>query len=104
MIYSLKTIYASLPPEKRRADSIITRFLLRPLSVPVAWFFLAAGFTPNRVTAISALFCLAALVLSFFPAVSFHVLAFCFFVIFSILDCTDGAMARTIGKTNPYGD
>ncbi len=103
MKYSLKDITASLSPEKKRADGTVTTLLLRPLSWPAAWIFLALGFTPNGVTALSVLFCAAALILSFFPVPLLHALAVVLFFAFGVLDCADGNMARTIGSRNPYG-
>jgi len=103
MKYPMKSILASLPPEKRKSDGTITTFILRPLSWPASWFFLALGFTPNMVTALSGLCCLVALVFSFTPYMTLHIAAVVLFFVFGILDCTDGNMARTIGKKNIYG-
>jgi phosphatidylglycerophosphate synthase len=103
MSYTMKDILASLTPEKKKSDGTMTACVYRPLSFPVSWFFLKLGFSPNAVTGISALFCLAAFVLALIPVTACHWIAIAFFFAFAVLDCTDGNMARTIGKKTVYG-
>lgn len=103
MHYTLKAIYDSLPPEKRKIDGTMTRFLYRPLAIPSSWFFLRLGFTPNAVTALSGLLCIAAFLLTIFPSPFCHRVAIGLYLVFAVLDCADGNMARTIGKKTVYG-
>lgn len=103
MKYSIKEIYASLSPEKRKADGTVSKYLLRPLSWPVSWFFLSIGVTPNMVTGISAIACLLALICTMLPYPALQSIAIILFFIFALLDCVDGNMARTIGKKTIYG-
>ena len=103
MRYTLKAIHDSLPPEKRKSDGTMTRFLYRPLAIPASWLFLRLGMTPNAVTAVSGAFCVAALCLTFFPSVLCHRVAIGLYLAFAVLDCADGNMARTIGKKTAYG-
>lgn len=103
MNYSMKDIYKSLTPEKRKADGTMTRCLYRPVSYPVSWLFLRLGFTPNGVTYASALFCLVAFALALFPNPVCHWTAIAFFFVFAVFDCVDGNMARTMGKKTVYG-
>lgn len=103
MSYTMKDILASLTPEKKKSDGTMTAFVYRPLSFPASWLFLKLDFSPNAVTGISALFCLAAFALALFPVSACHWTAIAFFFVFAVLDCTDGNMARTIGKKTVYG-
>ena len=112
--YSLKEIIASLPPEKIKQDGLWTRFVLRPLSFPVAWAALKMGLSPAFISYFSGLLAVIGGVLYAWPGEltdPYNNLAFPFFAgigiillnIFSILDCVDGNMARTTGKAGPWG-
>lgn len=103
MKYTMKDIYGSLSPEKRKSDGTMTSILYRPVSYPASWLFLSLGFSPNAVTYISAILCVAAFVLVLFPVAALHWIAIALFFVFAVLDCTDGNMARTIGKKTIYG-
>ena len=103
MRYTLKAIHDSLPPEKRKSDGTMTRFLYRPLAIPASWLFLRLGMTPNAVTAVSGALCAVALCLTFFPSIICHRVAIGLYLAFAVLDCADGNMARTIGKKTTYG-
>ncbi len=102
--FTLLQIAASLPPEKNRADSPVTRYVYRPLSFAAAWMFLALGFRPNAVTYISALFCLAGF--GFLAAGPLWAawIGIAFFFLFAVLDCADGNMARALGSASPWGE
>jgi phosphatidylglycerophosphate synthase len=93
----------SLPKEKSQAESLWSRVVLRPPSFPVAWLGLAFGLSPNGMSWLAALSALAGGVLfGWFDGPWRWVGIFLFFV-FSILDCADGNMARTIKRPNPWG-
>lgn len=101
---SIADIRASLTPEKRRSDGPWTRFVLRPLSYPGAWIFLRLGFSPNAVTYLSALLCLAGFVCLATGIAGAAWIGFALFFIFGVLDCVDGNMARVLGKASPWGE
>jgi phosphatidylglycerophosphate synthase len=103
MHYTLKAIADSLTPEKRKADGTMTRYLYRPVSIPSSWLFLRLGMTPNAVTILSGFLCLVAFCLSLFPAVACHRVAIYLYLVFAVLDCADGNMARVTGKKTTYG-
>jgi Phosphatidylglycerophosphate synthase len=103
MNYSLKDVYNSLSPEKRKADGTMTTILYRPVSYPASWLFLRAGLTPNAVTYASAAGCIAALLLALLPFSACHFAAIALFLVFAVLDCADGNMARTLGRKTVYG-
>ena len=102
--YTLAQIAASLPPERWRVDSPFVLILFRPLSFLAAWLFLAVGWSPNAVTYLSAVFCLAGLVfLAAGPLWAAWVGLGTFFI-FDILDCADGNMARVRKTAGPWGE
>lgn len=101
--YTLKDVTASLTEEKRRADGTVTKFFLRPVSYPVSVLALNLGISPNAVTYFSALCCLVAVVFALTKIFSLHIAAAVLFLVFGILDCADGNMARTLGKKSVYG-
>ena len=103
MQYTLKDIYNSLTPEKRKSDGTMTSFLYRPISYLASWLFLRLHITPNSVTYISGASCIAAFILALFPIVTFHRIAIGLFLLFAVLDCADGNMARTLKKKTVYG-
>lgn len=96
-------IVATLPASKKN-DTPWSRFVLRPLSFPAAWVFLALGWGPNAVTYLGVLFCLAGFFL-LAAGLSWTVWAGlgCFFV-FGILDCADGNVARVQKTASPWGE
>ena len=102
--YTLSELRASWTPEKKASDGPWTRYVLRPLSFPVAAFFLALGWTPNAVTYLSALLCVLAFPLLVFASPIPAFAAFILFFVFGILDCADGTMARTRGIPNRWGE
>jgi phosphatidylglycerophosphate synthase len=104
MKYSLKDITASLTPEKRRADGYWSRIVLRPLSYPAAWLALRCGLSPNAVTWIGVLFATAGAVLFGWTDGPWPWVGIAGFFIYSVLDCSDGNMARTTREPNPWGE
>jgi phosphatidylglycerophosphate synthase len=109
MQYTLKDIITSLPQEKKYADSYWTQFVLRPISYPVSWFFLKLQYTPNTVSWIGVFFAILGGLLfsiNYFIPIQISVLYWLGvlnFFIFSIFDCVDGNIARTIKLPNPWG-
>jgi phosphatidylglycerophosphate synthase len=101
---SIKEIRSSLSPEKRRADGPWTTLVLRPLSYPAAWLFIRLGFSPNAVTYLSALLCIAGFACLAAGSALCAWIGFGLFFLFGILDCVDGNMARVLKKTGPWGE
>jgi phosphatidylglycerophosphate synthase len=101
---SIKEIHASLSPEKRRADGPWTTFVLRPLSYPSTWLFIRLGFSPNAVTYLSALLCIAGFACLAAGSALWAWIGFGLFFLFGVLDCVDGNMARVLKKTGPWGE
>lgn len=100
---SLQQIRDSLPAEKNLADSIWTRYVLRPVSVPVAWLCLRLGMRANTVSYLSAFLCVVGGILYGSGIFLWAVIGALLFNLFAILDCVDGNMARVTNTTSPYG-
>lgn len=101
---SYADIRNSLTPEKRRADGPWTRLVLRPLSYPSAWLFIRLGFSPNGVTYLSMLFCLAGAAFLASGSALGAWIGYALFFLFGVLDCVDGNMARVLKKASPWGE
>jgi len=100
---SIQQIRDSLPVDKNLADSIWTRYILRPVSVPAAWFCLSLGMRANTVSYLSALLCVVGGILFGSGILLWAVIGSLLFNLFAVLDCVDGNMARATGTTGPYG-
>jgi phosphatidylglycerophosphate synthase len=103
MTYTLKAIWDSLPAEKKLQDGLWTRFVLRPLSIPVTWGALVLGLSANGVSYLSLVFSLAGGILfsleGFLPPLWGAILL----NIFSIMDCVDGNVSRVTKTAGPWG-
>ncbi|MDR1058742.1 MAG: CDP-alcohol phosphatidyltransferase family protein [Treponema sp.] len=102
-MYTLKDIRNSLPEEKKRQDGLWTRFVLRPLSVPVTWLALALGLSANGISYISVLFSLAGGILFSMEGFWLPLWGALLLNFFSILDCVDGNIARVTKTSGPWG-
>lgn len=104
MNITIQDIRASLPKEKRKADPFWVNYVLRPLSIPLAWFFIKIGFKANHVTYLSIIVSLIGGVLllsgNYFVALTGALL----FNLFAVLDCADGNIARATKKFSIYGE
>ncbi len=78
----------------------LTRYVYRPLSVPVASRLARTSVTPVQVTLVSAVFALGGAV-----AVGFrqYLLGVLLTLVGAITDCVDGDLARVTGKTSRAG-
>jgi phosphatidylglycerophosphate synthase len=109
MAYTLREINDSIPAEKKRADGLWTRFVLRPLSIPVTWLALKLGLKANTVSYISALFSITGGVLLSWNGPSREEsfwLPLCgalLLNVFSVFDCVDGNVARVTRSASPWG-
>jgi phosphatidylglycerophosphate synthase len=103
MPYTLKEINDSLPPEKKKQDGLWTRYVLRPLSIPVTWAALGLGLSANGVSYISVIFSIAGGVLFSLEGFIFPLWGAILLNIFSILDCVDGNISRVTKTAGPWG-
>ncbi len=102
--YTLAEIRASLSPEKRRADGPWTKFVLRPLSMPVAWLCMRLGMGADATSYAGAIVSLAGglLMASGLPWAVWAGLGLLF--AFGVLDCADGNIARTVKAGSIWGE
>lgn len=103
MKISIKDIKNSLPTEKVKSDPIWTNIFLRPISIPVSWFFIKIGFSPNNVTYLSIIVSLIGGVLITSKSLYLAIIGACLFNFFAILDCVDGNIARVSSTKSIYG-
>jgi phosphatidylglycerophosphate synthase len=103
MAYTFRDIIDSLPAEKKRSDGLWTRFVLRPLSLPVAWLALRLGLSANGVSYLSVLFSAAGGILFSQAGFALPLWGAILLNLFSVLDCADGSVARTAKTSGPWG-
>jgi phosphatidylglycerophosphate synthase len=103
MNYTFKDIRDSLPPEKRQADGLWTRFFLRPLSIPVTWIALKLGLKANTVSYLSVVFSLAGGLLFSWEGFWLPLWGAILLNVFSIFDCVDGNIARVTKSASLWG-
>lgn len=95
---------AALPESKRASDPLWARWVLRPLSLPMAWILYRMGLSANSVT-LSCI--LLSIIAALFLGIGTQGLAVSGALIFSIValgDCVDGNIARATEKTGPRGE
>ena len=100
---TMAQIVASLPPGKKD-ETPWSKFVLRPLSYPAAWFFLALGWGANAVTYLSAVFCLFGFGFLIAGPVWAAWVGMGLFFLFGILDCADGNVARVRKTASQWGE
>lgn len=89
--------------EELRTEWAVT-LIYRPASLPLTWLLARLGASPNTVT-LSGLVVvmgmpLCAVLLPADPAI----VAVCFLaILFCVIDCTDGALARATGRVSTFG-
>ena len=100
-----KEIRASMHEAKLASDrrNFWVWVAMRPLSFPLTWLALQLRLSPNFVTGLYFLANIAAAV--FFITASYEGLIYgaLLYNLGLVLDCVDGNMARTTGKTSPLG-
>lgn len=99
MKYSVKAFREGLPDWKKSKDPLICRFIYRPISLLLSPLFCEIGMSANAVSCFSILVGVLACVLF---CVSMPLIAALVLIIWAILDCVDGNIARTVRK-DPSG-
>lgn len=103
MKYSMRDVTKSYTPEKRKKTSIWARIFSRPLSFVVTYVLINLGFTANIVSIISIF---EALLACAFLIVGGKLLPWgvALFLLWDVLDCTDGNIARVKGSASLVGE
>lgn len=103
----LKTIYRDYRDNKLH-DELLSDWgsvvFYRPLAIVLAWILAGRGISPNAVTGAGALsvpcFIVCALV---FPPATAMALVIAAALLYLVLDCTDGTLARATGQVSVAG-
>jgi phosphatidylglycerophosphate synthase len=94
---SLAEIARTVPRGAASSDSVWTRLVLRPLSIPVTAALLPLGVSANAVTWFGIGVCLAAAGLMALGGRPEAIAGAALFNLFAVLDCVDGNVARVRG-------
>ena len=105
--HSLKGIFADYR-SNRFADEILSDWgsalFYRPVGLTLAWLLVPSGITPNALTAIgAALLPLMLAAAAFCPPATALDLVVSLAIIYLVMDCTDGPLARATGKVSVGG-
>lgn len=97
-------ILATYSPEKRQWDRTYPwiAFVLRPASFVITWL-LPSWVTANQVTLLSYAVALASLLLMANGSQSAFVAGSVLLVLFNLIDCVDGNLARLRGSSSRFG-
>lgn len=103
LLAQVRASYSPPKAEDERRHEPLAFLVYRPLSFPITPLFLAAGFSADAVTVLSVILAVSLPVLALaggaaaWPAVVALALAV------QVLDCVDGNIARTTGRTSAIG-
>jgi len=81
----------------------VSRFIFRPLGFLVTWFFLRLRFSSEAVSWLSGLFGLIAFLFLLSGNSTLIPYGILMLLLFNLLDCVDGSIARVMKTENPYG-
>lgn len=93
----------SFPEWKRKKDSFLLRYFYRPISFYGASVANRLGLTSNQVSFLSLIVAVLACALFLFDNLIIKMIGSVLVVVWMIMDCVDGNLARTV-KSYPYGD
>jgi phosphatidylglycerophosphate synthase len=105
MKYPLDEIKASYTAEKRKWDFAYPwiYFFVRPASFWLTWFLLPFGISANQATLLSLVVgLLSCISFAFGYEMGFYIGTF-LLILFNVMDCVDGNIARIRGTTGPVG-
>ncbi len=103
MKYSMKDVTKSYTPEKRKKTSIWARIFSRPLSFLLTYVLINLGFSANAVSILSIFEAILACVLLMLGD-KWLLPGVLLFLLWDVLDCTDGNIARVKGKSSLVGE
>jgi phosphatidylglycerophosphate synthase len=102
-MYTFKEIINSLPDEKKRADGLWTKFVLRPIALPFTYLALKLQLKANTISYLSAIFSVGGGVLFCMEGFWAPLWGAIMFNVFSVFDCIDGSIARVTKTASPWG-
>ncbi len=103
MKYTTKFFRDSMPAWKRKKDSTLGRFIVRPLSFFLASVAANLGISANTVSYCSAIVALIGCGMFLISGTVFHIVGAVLMIIWGLMDCIDGNLARAIQK-QPFGE
>lgn len=102
MKYTFKDVVNSYP--KTHTESVWTKLTVRPLSFPIAWILVNIGCSAWLASVLSIFVAVASCVCFCLPFLWSRIVGICLIVLWQILDCVDGTIARTTKKTSTMGE
>ena len=103
MKYSPKYFKENHPKEKNRSDSLLVRFVFRPISFLTSSLCANMGISANAISIFSLFVSLSACVLIFINNYICRIIGASLVLFWMILDVTDGNLARSV-KKQKYGE
>ena len=103
MKYTAKYFKDATPTWKRKRDSTLTRILYRPLSFWCASVAANMGISANAVSYFSLVVAVLGCGLFLFRSSTAHFIGSVLMIVWGLLDCTDGNIARCVEK-KPFGE
>ncbi|HEV8643043.1 MAG TPA: CDP-alcohol phosphatidyltransferase family protein [Methylomirabilota bacterium] len=82
---------------------ILSRFLFRPAGFALTWIAIRLGLTSEAVSWLSGVVGLIGCAALVSGRAVLHPAGLALLVLFNLLDCVDGSLARTLKTGNPYG-
>lgn len=104
MKYSYTDVKLSITEEKKKEDTLIGRYLYRPVANILAYFAVNARISANTISILSVIATFASCIAFLFPFGWGTVVGLVLLNIFPVLDCVDGTIARTLKGTSHYGE
>lgn len=101
--YSIRDFRESTPEWKRKKETFIGKILYRPISYVISCVLTNIGIRANTVSYFSVFVSILGCTMFVFNSHLCHVIGAIIFILWAILDCVDGDMARTVGR-QPFGD
>jgi phosphatidylglycerophosphate synthase len=81
----------------------ISRFFFRPLGFLLTWLAVRVQLTTESVSCLSAIFGIAGCLVLIAGKVTLIPFGLALLILFNLLDCVDGSIARSMNTENPYG-
>lgn len=103
MKYNAKFFRNGIPAWKKKKDSTLTRLIYRPISFWGASIAANLGISANAVSYFSACVAVVACIMFLFKSSVAHIIGSLLMIIWVILDCIDGNIARCVEK-KPFGE
>ena len=101
--YSVKYFKENFPEWKRKRDSVLGKLLYRPISFVFASMAANLGISANAISYASTVVALCACVMFLFIGTAFHIIGAVLMIVWVIMDCVDGNIARCVQK-KPFGE